>query len=311
MKISREMSVVLVFVALGAVFLWYGNRRTIEEPFAPKNEKFTVVATFYPFAYLASAIGGARAVVTNLTPAGAEPHDFSPSPHGMLAISNADLMIYNGGNFEPWVERWKAGAFKHPPRMLNVLASLKGRSARLVEKDGITDPHMWMSPVVMQKTVEVIRDAFVVLDPDNTTTYTENAARTVAELGDLDKKFRDGLRVCAKSNIVVSHRAFDYLGQEYGFNVTSISGISPDEEPSPQDLVRITDLIREKDVKYIFFETTASPKLSQAVAREVGAETLVLNPLESLTPSEVELGQDYISVMTANLNNLRKALVCL
>ena len=108
----------------------------------------------------------------------------------------------------------------------------------------------------------------------------------------------------------MSHDAFGYLAREYGFSIIPISGISPDEEPSPKDLARITDLVRSKGLQYIFFEPMVSLKLSETVAREVGATTLVLNPLESLTPNELQSGEQYYSVMEKNLPNFRKALVC-
>ncbi|MHB1118267.1 MAG: metal ABC transporter solute-binding protein, Zn/Mn family, partial [Minisyncoccota bacterium] len=126
----------------------------------------------------------------------------------------------------------------------------------------------------------------------------------------LDQRFYEGLQGCEKHDIIVSHEAFGYLARRYGFNTISIAGISPDEEPSPRSLAELVNTARAKGVPYVFFETTASPRLSETIAREIGVQTLVLNPLESLTVSEIQSGEDYHSVMEKNLTNLRKALIC-
>ena len=109
---------------------------------------------------------------------------------------------------------------------------------------------------------------------------------------------------------MASHAAFGYLAERYNINVISIAGISPEEEPSPKRMAEIAQLAKQKNIKHIFFETLVSPKLSETIAREIGAETLVFNPLEGLTNEEIATGEDYISVMEKNLVNLRTALIC-
>jgi zinc transport system substrate-binding protein len=87
--------------------------------------------------------------------------------------------------------------------------------------------------------------------------------------------------------------------------------LSPDREPSLKELAEISEFAKKNNVKYIFFETLVSPKLAETVAREVGAQTLVLDPLEGLTSSEISEGKTYLTVMRENLHNLRTALECL
>ncbi|MEK7538797.1 MAG: zinc ABC transporter substrate-binding protein [Patescibacteria group bacterium] len=309
MHTSRVIVVGVVLVGATLLAVWYGGWSSSEKPIAEEG-KLSVMTSFYPLAYLAQAIGGGMVSVTNMTPPGSEPHDFEPSPRHMILMGKAKLFMYNGADFEPWVMKWRAGAFEHPERILDMAATLKGRGVSLLEKQGSVDPHVWLDPLVMIKEAEIVRDSFSLLDPAQTDYYTENAVRVIDLLTNLDRAFRAGLGVCEQNDIVVSHEAFEYLARAYGIHVTSIAGISPDEEPSPKELARIVALVRAKGVKYVFFETTASPKLSEVLAREIGGETLVLNPLESLTPHELQSGEDYVSLMMMNLNNLRKALVC-
>jgi zinc transport system substrate-binding protein len=90
----------------------------------------------------------------------------------------------------------------------------------------------------------------------------------------------------------------------------AIAGLSPDEEPSPQQLAEVAEFVKKNQVQYIFFESLVSPKLSETIAHETGAKTLTFNPLEGLTQDEVAAGQNYLSIQRQNLSALRTALSC-
>ena len=173
-----------------------------------------------------------------------------------------------------------------------------------------TDPHFWIDPVMYKKMASIVEQAFELKDPENAILYATNLKVLDAKLDALDHEYRVGLSHCAKKDIVTSHSAFAYLAKEYGLNQVSIAGLSPDAEPSPKQLVDIATFAKKNDVKYIFFESLVSPRLADTIANEIGAKTLVLNPLEGLTPADVATGKDYFSVMRENLGNLRIALNC-
>lgn len=306
--INRKLiSVVTIFVLVGVVAILLSAR-------VPKgdiqNGRIHVATSFYPLAYVANAVGGNMVTVRNLVSAGVEPHDFEPTSRDLIDIGNADILLYNGASLEPWVSKWVEGVSVKPKHVLNMMDALKKGGVTLIERDGITDPHFWLDPTIMKSEALVVRDMFIEIDPAHTDLFTENTNRLLVSLDALDQHFVSGLSVCASRDVVVLHEAFNYLGRQYKFYVTSISGISPDEEPSPKELARIIDVVRKKNIKYIFSETIASPKFSELIAREVGGVTLVLNPIESLTPNEVQSGEDYVSTMLMNLNNLKIAMSC-
>jgi zinc transport system substrate-binding protein len=132
----------------------------------------------------------------------------------------------------------------------------------------------------------------------------------VAKLEALDSELADGLAHCRRHEIVTSHAAFGYLAKRYGLKQLALTGLSPEAEPSPRDLEALVDEVRRTDATTVFFETLVSSKLAETVAREAGAKTAVLDPLEGLTEDEVAAGADYFSVMRANLATLRAALQC-
>ena len=126
----------------------------------------------------------------------------------------------------------------------------------------------------------------------------------------LDEDFRVGLADCERRELVTTHDAFGYLADRYGLEVIPITGISPEAEPSPQDLEAVADLVEERGVTTVYTEPLLSPEIGETVAREAGATTAELNPLEGLTEDELARGEDYFSVMEANLDALREGLGC-
>lgn len=306
--INRKLVLVAVIFAVIFISAFLLSSRIPQKD--TQNGRIHIVASFYPLSHIAKAVGGNLVEVQNLVPSGVEPHDFEPSSRDLVEIGNADAILYNGAGLEPWIKKWSDGISVKPKYVVNMAEALKKQGAGLFVKDGIADPHFWLDPVIMKSEVIIVRDLLIEIDPSHKDLFTENAMRYTRALDLLDEHFRAGLSFCSLRDIVVLHEAFNYPASRYGINATSIEGISPDEEPSPKELARIINLAREKKVKHIFFETVASPKFSELIAREIGGVTLVLNPIESLTPDEVQSGEDYFSIMEMNLNNLQIAMQC-
>jgi zinc transport system substrate-binding protein len=253
--------------------------------------KETVVASFYPLAYAAEEVGNGGVDVENLTPAGAEPHDLEVSPQDVAAIREADLVLLLGDGFQPQLED-AAGTGKKVLRLLDT----PGLALR---PDG--DPHVWLDPLRYAKIVGRIGQALQ--RPDA-------AARLQARLRDLDGEYRTGLAHCERHEIVTSHEAFGYLAERYGLEQVAITGLSPEVEPEPAKLQQVVELVRERGITTIYFETLVSPRIAETVARETGAKTAVLNPIEGLTKNEISQGENYFSLMRTNLRTLREGLGC-
>jgi zinc transport system substrate-binding protein len=255
-----------------------------------------VVAAFYPLAYAAQQIGGHS--VENLTPSGAEPHDLELTPRAVAEIQQADVVLYLGHGFQPAVSDAVGGA---RGRVVDVLAGLPLHTAEGQEEGLTADPHVWLDPVLYSRIVE--RIGSVLGRP-------ARAAAPIARLRALDRDYRTGLAHCARREIVTSHAAFGYLAQRYGLRQVPITGVTPESEPSAKQLADVVKIVRRTHATTVFFETLVSPRLAETVAREVGARTAVLDPIEGLTASEQSRGDTYFTVMRRNLANLRKALSC-
>jgi zinc transport system substrate-binding protein len=252
----------------------------------------TVVAGFYPLAYAAARVGDSELEVMNLTPPGVEPHDLELSGRHVRAVADARVVLYLGSGFQPALERAVESTGATALDLLD--------DARLGAGDG-RDPHVWLDPLRYAALVEGVAAA---LD------RADAAQPMVGELRALDRELRSGLRDCERRELVTSHAAFGYLAERYDLEQVPITGLSPEAEPTPGELRDVVEEVREQGATTIFFETLVSPRLAQTVAREVGAATAVLNPLEGLTEQQAADGEDYFSIMRANLAALRKALQC-
>ncbi len=300
------LALTAALIILGAIVFIFAKQPT---PAPVSGQKIQVVASFYPLYYFASQIGGDKAEVANITPSGGEPHDYEPTAGDLIEIENSRLLIINGFGLEAWGDDIKKNL--DPAKTALVTASDGIISHQLTEEgETMIDPHVWLSPELAKTIVDNIAAGFIKVDPANELYYQNNATQLKNKLDQLDAAYRTGLKNCQLKDIVTSHAAFGYLAQAYGLNQIAIAGLSPDAEPSPAQLADIVKQARADNIKYIFFESLVSPKLSQTIATEIGAQTLVFNPLEGLTKDELAGGQDYFTEMQNNLTNLETALQC-
>jgi zinc transport system substrate-binding protein len=264
---------------------------------AGANGRRTVVAAFYPLAFVARELGETKVDVENLTPPGAEPHDIELTPGDVVRIQRADVVLYLSHGFQPAIEQAVAGA---SGKRIDALAGI-GLRRGVGDEAGESDPHVWLDPGLFARIVRRI---------GSTLGYTGRAQALSRRLAALDREYRSGLAHCARRDFVTSHAAFGYLAARYHLHQIAITGIDPESEPSPQRLRSLIDLVRRKRVTTVFFERLVSPKLAETVARDAHAKAAVLDPIEGLTPSEQARGADYISLMRQNLGQLRGALGC-
>ncbi|MBC7320457.1 zinc ABC transporter substrate-binding protein [bacterium] len=263
------------------------------------KDKPNVVVSFYPLYDFTKNIGGERIDITTLIPFSVEPHDWEPTPKDISKILNADLFIYNGAGLEPWAERLIRNVKNKRLTVIDMYKSIGAKGE---------DPHIWLDPVLVKAQLKVIKDILVRLDPKNKSYYESNYERYLRKIEELDREIKDTLSRCKKKMFVTSHNAFSRFAKRYGLKQIPMTGITPEAEPNPRDLVEIVKIIKGNKIEYIFTEPLISPKLAESISRETGTKVLVLDPIEGLSESEIKAGKDYLSKMRENLKNLKLAL---
>ncbi|CAN5896114.1 metal ABC transporter substrate-binding protein [soil metagenome] len=258
------------------------------------DSRRSIVTAFYPLTFVATAVAGDEADVSSITPAGVEPHDLELTAAQVRRVSEADLLIYIGQGFQPALDRLV-------PEVANTLDVLTVRPPG-VRAD---DPHIWLDPSLMVGMTDTVVSAMSKVDPNNAPAYRENGDELIAQIHELDDNFSNGLSLCERRTIVTTHESFGYLADRFNLEQVGIAGIDPDQEPSARRLNEVAEIVENQDITTIFFETLLPEDLADTIAAETGADTAVLDPLESPPATG-----NYISAMRANLSALRTALGC-
>jgi zinc transport system substrate-binding protein len=278
--------------------------------------RLTIVAAFYPLQFVAQRVAGNHAEVTSLTQPGAEPHDLELTPRQVARLTTASLVIYQKG-FQPAVDEavLQSGNSEVidtstvvPLRPLSTIEDDHDHGPGAERDDPEMDPHVWLDPTSVAAIARTVQERLSTLDPDHAAEYSRNTDTLHKQLVSLDQSFRAGLRHCVRTEFMTTHAAFGYLAARYHLTQIAISGLSPDSEPSPARIAEVQREARDHQLTTIFYETLVSPAVAQAIADDLGLAIDVLDPVEGITSQS--RGQDYLSVMYANLAALRKAGTC-
>lgn len=296
---------------------------------ASKEGKLEIVTSFYPMYEFTKEIAGDNANVTLLTPSSVEPHDWEPAAKDLEEIQNADALVFNNENMETWIDDIEETVNTEDLTIIDASQGIEllPFSAEEHEHEGEEhshdgeshdhedhdhhhefDPHLWLSPKMAIKEVETIANNLMQIDPDNKKVYEENKNSYIEKLKELDQKFEDALGNVKNKEIITQHAAFGYLADSYGLTQVPIAGLSPDAEPSAQQLKELKEFAKEHSINTIFFEENASSKVAETLANELNAKTAVLNTLEGLSVEDQEKNATYLSIMEENLKVLQEAL---
>ena len=299
------------------------------------GETLTIYTTVYPLQFFTEQIGGDAVKVETIYPPGADEHTFDPSQKDMIKLADANLFIYIGLGLEGFVDKTKksmkeedvtflaAGEhikFEENPADTKHAAEEQAHDEHETEAGhdeedahghahGDIDPHVWLDPVYSIQIAEVIKEELIKQMPEKEDQFIKNYNTLKLKLSQIDDKFINISKDAKDKKILVSHAAFGYWEKRYGIEQISIAGLSTSSEPSQKDLAKVVDTAKEHNLKYIFFEQNVSSKLTEIVQKEIGAQSLILHNLSTLTDEDLKNNEDYYSLMQHNIDALKKALI--
>jgi ABC-type Zn uptake system ZnuABC Zn-binding protein ZnuA len=252
-----------------------------------------VVATTTQAADLARNVGGDRVSVSGLLDPNADPHDYELRPRDVEAIAGADLVVRSGGEVDEWLEdAIEASGSEAPQLDLSAHVRLRGE-----------DPHWWQDPANAARAVTAVQGAMAKADPAGAAAYRDSGKAYRARVQRLDAAVEEciaGIPARARK-LVTSHDALGYYADRYGLEIvgTVIPSLSTEAQPSAGDTAALIDTIREAGVKAIFAESSVSPKVEHAIARETGARVGDELWADSLGPAGSS-GGTYLHSIAAN-----------
>lgn len=285
------------------------------------TNKLKIYTTIFPLEDFTKKIGGDLVEVESILPTGADAHTYEPTTKTMVNIAESDGFISSGVGIESFSEKIEQSLKKEDVLFINAGVGLEQPEENHVDHEeeeehhddhdhdhGDLDPHVWLDPILSITLAENIKDALVKLNPEGEKTFEENLQQVKGQLVELDKSFTDIVNHSDKKELLVSHAAYGYWENRYGIEQISVLGLSPTEEPSQKELQTIIETAKEHNLTYIIFETNVSSNVTDIVQAAIGAESLTLSNLETITEEDQKNNEDYFSIMKKNLETLEKAL---
>jgi zinc transport system substrate-binding protein len=302
----KKVSIILsVFMLAGLISACSSSK---SEGTASNSGKIEVAVSFNPMKEFAEAVGKDKIQVKTIVPEGTEPHDFEMKPKDMQNINSAKIFVYNGLEMEHWVE----DALKSiNNKNLIVVEASKGVDAikndasetKDSKEHGEFDPHVWLSIRDAKLETKNILDALVKVDASNKDFYEKNYNEFTTKLDTLYNEYKSKFESISNKNFVTGHAAFAYLCRDFGLKQNSVEGVFAEGEPTPKKLTELVDYCKKNNIKVIFMEELASPKVSETLAKEVGAKVETIYTIESK-----EDNKDYIKSMEDNLKKIYESM---
>ncbi|MGA2161825.1 MAG: zinc ABC transporter substrate-binding protein [Methanoregula sp.] len=314
--VSASAIVIILVVLIALPYFTQSGTPHAPSVAAGSTGKLQVITSFRPITLLVEPVAGDYADVTQLLPPGAEPHEYEPTPGDAMTLAKGKVLFYDGPFMEPWVENIAGSANPDivrapfidsiPP---SALAQMKIEYPDFPNTD--QDPHLWLSPQLAGYYVPYIANQLSAADPANASGYQKNAAAFETRLEKLDADYSVGLKNCTTRTFLTSHAFLDYQAAAYNLTALSISGLSPDAEPSVQQMASILKEAKADNVRGVLAETDEVQALSQSIATELNLPVYPYSTMEVLPAGPLNSGDnDYVSIMENNLQQMRQALKC-
>jgi len=274
--------------ALLGVLSLVGCYRQPSPPMAP--EKLPVMVSILPQKYFVEQIGKDLVTVDVMVPPGAEPHTFEPKPEQLKALSRAKAYLRIRIDFEQaWMDKFAAVN----PKMVIVdttqgIQRLATPAAHHEATHGETphtsaerrenlDPHIWLSPRLVKTQAQTIADALGQLDPNHRANYQANRQKFQANLDTLDADIRDTLKGVKNRKFIVFHPSWSYFARDYQLEQIPIE--VGGQEPSAAELADLIAKAKQNNIKVVFAEPQFSKQTAETIAKEIGGEVVVVDPL--------------------------------
>ena len=305
-KMLKKFTIYILLSCTMLTFAACGSNK-VDDKSASSQSKVKVVVTFNAMREFAQAVGKDKVDIVTIIPDGTEPHDFEPKAKDLESLNKGKIFVYSGFGMEAWVD--KALEVVDNKSLISVEASkgfkaIQNTDADEIKEHGQYDPHVWISLKGAENDAKNIKDALVKVDGSNKDYYEKNYNEFASQLDTLYDEYNKKFQTLSNKSFVTGHAAFAYLCRDFGLKQNSVEDVFAEGEPSAKKLKELTDYCMENKIKTIFVEDMVSSKVSETLAKEVGAKVEKIHTIES----KDEDNKDYIQCMKENLDMIYNSL---
>lgn len=281
------------------------------------KDKLKVVATFYPVYLIGMNLADAseNMEVKSLTELNTGClHDYQLTTEDMKLISDADILIINGGGMESFLSDVRANY----PKLTIIDASL-GVAMLNEGSDTEYNAHVWLDPERYMEQIENVRDGLLdyistaqgfsfsssVLENE----ITQNAETYLGKVQKLSQEFKDSFSNQEKpasdaAKAVIFHDSFAYLADKVGIEVAFSVPLDSDTTLSAGEIATIIDSVKKDNIKYLFTELQYSDSIAKQIEAETGAKVFIINSVVTGSGEK----DSYLNDMRSNLEVIREAV---
>ncbi|TVP81016.1 MAG: metal ABC transporter substrate-binding protein [Alkalicoccus sp.] len=265
-----------------------------------------VTASFSVIADFVEQVGGEHVTVDYIVPRGEEPEEHEPTPGNFQNVADSEAFFVNGFGLESWLQTLMDNASETDA----VVLSDGVEGIPLQGEDDVYDPHAWLDPQNVEIYAENIKETLSELDPDNEADYEANMEAFVDEVMELDAWMEEELAEVPENNrfVTISENALVYFGERYDFETAGIWELNSHEEGTPEQISGLIDELEERQVPYVFTESTVNPNYMETVSENSGV------PIYEEMLYTDGVGDDdtgiatYLDMMEHNTEAIRSAL---
>lgn len=276
-------------------------------------EQIKVVVSIHPLYDITKQIGKDMVIVKTLLPPAASPHTFEPTPKQMMELHDAKVFIKIGAGLEFWADRIVKAVSNKNLTVLDLskdmplIHSTHGHEHAHGHNNETqtADPHFWLDPLLAKKIVDKIANTLIKIDTKNKNFYTNNAEIYKKELDKLNEEILQRVNTFKVKEYVTFHAAWNYFSKRYGLKVIGVIEKAPGREPAPRDITQIIQGLKKSNIRVVFAEPQFNPKIAEAIAKEVNAKVLFLDPIGAVNMSDRDT---YIKLMRYNLLQMENAM---
>ena len=318
MKAKKIILIIIaIIMVLSIIFAMFksGNNNKKDS-----NKIQVVVSNFASYDFLRAVIGQNENIeLSFLMGPGKEAHSYEPTAQNLISIQNSDLFVYIGGEMEKWSDK--------------VLESIKTDDTKVIciadfankieeqdvdgaeeeeeeEEEGAFDEHIWTSPENAIKMVKALEKAMEELDSSNSSKYKENAEKYITQIKDIDSKIQNIVDNKVRDRLIFADKMpMQYFINYYDLKVSAaFNGCSTETEPSAKTIAYLQNKVKEEKIPVVLYIELNPGKVAQTIADETGAKTMQIQTLHNVSLDDFNNGETWISLMTRNIDVLKKAL---
>lgn len=265
-----------------------GCGRSGEQQSPATGDMLTATVSIRPQLWLVERVGGEHVDVSSLLSPGDSPATYQPTDAQISRVMQSKVYFRIGVPFENG--RWfQAIESTGGPTIVDLRRGIEmrhmqhrhGREIEEYEEPAAdreeSDPHIWLSPRLLKIQAATVAGTLSEIDTAHARDYRANLQRLVEELDRVDVYIRDRLSSVRGRTFFVFHPAWGYFADEYGLRQEAIE--IEGKEPSDHDLTEFQARAQRENIRVIFVQPQISSEVVEAVARAIGAEVRVLDPL--------------------------------